>query len=131
MLPNVLVKRARRIAFKRTIWIGDTGSQEPLRRVQAHNLSQGGMGITTPDGLIPGTRLFLALEGEREGRLVPFAEAVVVWHKPTHGLGLAFTRLRTFGLQTLDALLPKAPQTQSSAAPEPATPHVSLILRDP
>src|SRR3954469_305607 len=94
-------QRSHRVRFKRAIRVVPLVEGPPhAYRVLSGNLSKQGMFLAMPEPFQAGTRVALSLEAG--GRVLPFAQAEVVWrnladtaHPPggpgTTGFGVRFT----------------------------------------
>src|SRR5882724_2419975 len=94
-------QRNHRVRFKRAVRVVPLVEGPPRAfRVLSGNLSKQGMYLAMPEPFQEGTRLALSLEAG--GRVLPFAQAEVVWRRSldaktvivpgnTSGLGVRFT----------------------------------------
>jgi hypothetical protein len=93
-IPVDRADRTPRVPFRQPVRVVPLGGPPRAFRVLAGNLSKGGMFLNTDQPFDEGTKVALSLEAS--GRVLPFAQAEVVWRKAGEGrtgqgFGVKFT----------------------------------------
>jgi hypothetical protein len=98
--------RLPRVRFKHPVRVVPLDGQPRAWRVLSANISKKGMFLRMPEPLAPGTRVALSLEAG--GRVLPFAQAEVVWRR-THESAMP-GRHAGFGVRFVSYMHPRAPE---------------------
>jgi len=123
------IDRDPRVRFKHPVRVVPIGGPPRAYRVLASNISKEGMFLRMPTPFDAGTRVALSLEAG--GRVLPFAQAEVVWRDLEEtkapgrgaGFGVRFTGfLHPRAHELVDYLVANLDSGKPLSAPEPASP---------